>query len=86
MAGTLELVICTGYGPQTLILNSKGDPVPQADPCPDCTLTLAAPLPVPPQALTPTRTPRSLTWAHLNTPSLQRHFAAFAARAPPIRA
>jgi len=32
------VVICSGYGVVTILVDSKGDPVGSVHPCPDCTL------------------------------------------------
>ena len=45
MAGTLDMVICTGQGMATIQVNAKGDPVDPRHTCPDCVLTLAVPIP-----------------------------------------
>lgn len=45
MAGTLDMVICTGQGMATIQVNAKGDPVEPRETCPDCVMTLAVPLP-----------------------------------------
>ncbi len=45
MAGTRDLVICTGSGPKMLMINTRGEPVAPMETCPECLTAQAAPLP-----------------------------------------
>lgn len=46
-AGAQSIVICTGHGPQLILLGADGEPVERAPICPDCTMVLeAGPLPL----------------------------------------
>lgn len=46
-AGAQRIVICTGHGPQLILLGVDGEPVEPAPMCPDCTMVLeAGPLPL----------------------------------------
>ncbi|PTX56718.1 hypothetical protein C8N43_1380 [Litoreibacter ponti] len=48
-AGAQRIVICTGHGPQLILLGAGGEEITPAPICPDCTMVLAA-LPVAPSA------------------------------------
>lgn len=48
------VVICSGYGVVTILVDAKGDPVGTVHPCPDCTLhVVLADAPPAPMALRP---------------------------------
>ena len=57
-----QAVLCTTAGERIVTLDARGTPIIPAQPCPDCTLTLAtapgsAPRPGPPDALVPLTQP-----------------------------
>ena len=63
MAGTLDMVICTGSGLTTLTIDAQGDPVETYESCPDCVMTLAAPLPQTPDLRAAQTQVSALRWA-----------------------
>lgn len=83
MAGTRDMVICTGHGMVTLTLRADGTPVHPRETCPDCTLTLIAPLPSLGTPRPPLRLLRALTWAAPVPPAVTSHILPATARDPP---
>lgn len=51
MALGSPMVICSGYGVVTILVDSQGEPIGTVHPCPDCTLNAAFALPDEPLVL-----------------------------------
>lgn len=83
--GGVTLVICSGYGVLTVMLDDQGNPVRATHPCPECLAGLGAYLPLGPTAIVPIARPSEK--AMLLEPAAQPGAAGalnFRARGPPL--
>ncbi len=86
MAGTLDMVICTGNGMITISMDGNGDPVETRETCPDCIMTLAVPVPSSvalPQIASSVHT---VQWTAPSSSWTQRNTLSATARGPPLSA
>ena len=78
-----QVVLCTGTGPVTVLVDAKGQPVGQVHICPDCALGLFDTAPASPEKVERPLLHRVVAFSQDDRPSLSRDDAIVRVRGPP---
>ena len=83
-AGTQAMVICNGFGLQTILLDANGEQVDPAPVCPDCTMVVLAEGPTPLLVLLGSAQKIEMVLTEASQSYVRMDKDALKARAPPV--